>query len=71
MADYRKMYALLCAAIDDVIDPLSEIPRAKPHVERLQAALLRAEELYIDTSPYAEETDDSKIVRITTDFHES
>ena len=24
MADYQKMYALLCGAVDDVIDPLEQ-----------------------------------------------
>jgi len=28
MADYRKMYYVLCKAIDDVIDPLDRIPLA-------------------------------------------
>lgn len=28
MPDYKKMYAILCGAIDDVIDPLEEIPLA-------------------------------------------
>ena len=28
MADYQKMYALLCGAVDDVIDPLEQIPLA-------------------------------------------
>ena len=26
MADYQKMYALLCGAVDDVIDPLELSP---------------------------------------------
>lgn len=28
MADYQKLYALLCGAIDNVIDPLERIPLA-------------------------------------------
>jgi len=56
MADYRKMYAILCAAIDDVIDPLERIPLAHFEVEKLRAALLSAEEVYIDSSPDSEET---------------
>jgi hypothetical protein len=28
MADYQKLYALLCGVIDDVIDPLERIPLA-------------------------------------------
>ena len=31
MADYQKMYALLCGAVDDVIDPLEQIPLAIPY----------------------------------------
>ncbi len=30
MADYERMYALLCGAIDQVIDPLERIPLAWP-----------------------------------------
>lgn len=29
MADYKKMYALLCVAIDEAIDPLKAIPEAE------------------------------------------
>ena len=47
MPDYQKMYALLCGAIDDVIDPLTEIPLAQPYVQALTAALEAAEELYL------------------------
>ena len=50
MANYQKMYALLCCAIDGVLGPLQEIPAAKPYAATLQAALLNAEELYICTS---------------------
>ena len=52
MPDYKKMYAVLCGAIDDVIDPLEKIPLARDCVEKLKAALLEAEEIYIETSPY-------------------
>ena len=31
MADYQKLYALLCGAIDDVIDPLERIPLVLPY----------------------------------------
>ena len=30
MPNYQKMYAILCGAIDDVIDPLEKIPLAVP-----------------------------------------
>lgn len=67
MADYRKMYYVLCKAIDDVIDPLDQIPLAKLYAEQLQKALLEAEEIYITTTPYADETDDPKIIQLKTD----
>lgn len=67
MADYKKMYYVLCKVIDDVIDPLDQIPLARPYVQKLQKALLEAEEIYITTTPYAEETDDPKIIQIKTD----
>ena len=50
MADYQKLYALLCGVIDDVIDPLERIPLALPYAKKLRHALEQAEELYIDTS---------------------
>lgn len=55
MADYKKMYAILCGAVDDVIDPLERIPLARRCVEKLKEALLEAEEVYIETSPYTVE----------------
>lgn len=51
MTDYKKMYAILCGAVDDVIDSLEKIPLAKDCAEKLKAALLEAEEIYIMTSP--------------------
>lgn len=30
MADYKKMYAVLCGTVDDVIDELETIPCCKP-----------------------------------------
>ena len=53
MADYQKLYALLCGVIDDVIDPLERIPLALPYAKKLRHALEQAEELYIDTSAYS------------------
>ena len=67
MADYRKMYYVLCRAIDDVIDPLERIPLAIPYSRHLKKALLEAEEIYITTAPYVEETDDPRIIQIKTD----
>ena len=47
MEIYQKMYAILCAAVDEVIEPLEKIPAAVPWAARLRAALDTAEELYI------------------------
>ena len=49
MADYNKMYAVLCKAIDDAIDPLEQIPEAEQIAKKLQDALLEAEEMYIES----------------------
>ena len=57
MADYQKMYAVLCAAVDDVIGPLEKIPMAMQPVRTLREALLRAEDIYMDTSMYAEKNE--------------
>lgn len=66
MADYKRMYTLLCKTIDDVIDPLAQIPAAK-----IYALHLQTEEIYISTTPYAEETSDSKIIQMKTDIAET
>ena len=60
MPDYKKMYAVLCAAIDQEIDALREIPLALASANRLENALLEAEEIYIETSPYVEPTGDER-----------
>jgi len=49
MADYKKMYAILCSAVDSVIDPLEQIPLALPQVQILRSALLETEDLYIES----------------------
>ena len=49
MADYKKMYAILCGAIDDIIDPLQQIPAAVPYAQQLRSALLETEEIYLRT----------------------
>lgn len=60
MPDYKKMYAVLCAAIDGEINTLKEIPLTLGSASRLENALLEAEEIYIETSPYVEPTDDER-----------
>ena len=64
MADYRKMYATLCSAIDREIDDLKEIPLAYSAAGRLEDALHRAEEIYIETTSYAERTAEDKIMSL-------
>lgn len=64
---YRKMYAVLCTAIDEVIDPLEKIPLAAPQARKLREALREAEDIYIKTTVYFEETEDAQIVRLKTD----
>ena len=50
MIDYRKLYALLFGAIDDVLDELGTIPEAEHARQVLQWALLAAEEQYLRQS---------------------
>lgn len=61
MADYKKMYAVLCKAIDEVIDPLENIPLAIPYVTVLRHALLTAEDMYIDSST-TEQSQDPTVI---------
>lgn len=65
MADYQRMYAMLCSAVAAVIPALEEIPAANHSMRILQQALLNAEELYIRTTPYvlSEETE-SNIIKL-------
>lgn len=49
MADYQKMYNILCCAVDSVIDSLEKIPLAQRSVQILLSALNAAEDVYIDT----------------------
>ena len=49
MTDYRRMYLVLCAATDEAIFQLQEIPLALPAVQRLKSALLKAEDIYLRT----------------------
>ncbi len=66
MPDYQKMYTLLCKAVDDALTDLETIPAARRSYKMLSDALLEAEEIYIDTSPYTyEEEKEAEII----DFH--
>jgi len=62
MADYQKMYAILCGAVDDVIDSLEEIPFAAASVQKLKTALLQAEEIYLKTTFSPEEATESGLI---------
>ena len=66
MADYKKMYAVLCGAVDDIIDTLEEIPLAFSSAKILRNALEQAEEIYIETTPYIEVTDEEILIKIDT-----
>lgn len=71
MADYRRMYTLLCKAVDDSIEPLESIPSAQPVVEALRAALLEAEEIYIVTSPEAVQGAKNQIIALRSESSET
>lgn len=73
MADYKKMYTILCGAVDEVIDPLEQIPMARPSVGVLREALLQAERIYIDTTACAQSSKDLQVVKLyseTAEHHE-
>lgn len=67
MADYQKMYAVLCGAIDDVLDGLRTIPLAQPYARQLYSALLYAEDIYIDTTFYTADTQSQKVIQLKLD----
>lgn len=67
MADYQKMYAVLCGAIDDVLDGLRTIPLAQPYARQLYAALLDAEDIYIDTTLYTLDTSGQRVIQLKWD----
>lgn len=49
MADYKKMYAILCSAMSDAIDSLENIPLARNAVEAMKEAMNTAEDIYLDS----------------------
>ena len=57
MPDYKRMYALLCGAMDDAIELLEKRPETEEISNRLRDALLGAEDMYIDAS----ETEDGEM----------
>ena len=50
MADYQKMYYILCDNISKALDLLPPTPVNRPAQKLLQDALMQAEELYIETA---------------------
>ena len=64
MADYQKMYAILCAAVDSALDQMEHSADLLAVMGQLQAALLEAEEVYIETSAYAEECVETGIIQL-------
>lgn len=47
MADYKRIYAILCSAASEALDRLPDLPENGAGRELLQKALLEAEEIYI------------------------
>lgn len=50
MADYQKMYVILCAAASGAVDELADIPLAMRCRDKLQKALLAAGDIYMETT---------------------
>lgn len=50
MADYQKMYVILCAAASDAVDERADIPLAMRCRDKLQKALSAAEDIYMETA---------------------
>ena len=67
MADYKRMYTVLCGAVDEVIDPLEQIPMARSSVQVLREALRRAERIYIDTTTYSQLSKHPQVVELCND----
>ena len=70
MPNYEKMYALVCGAASEALDLLPETEENRPGRERLQAALLEAEELYISAEDL-EEYSGKLVLRIPRSLHKS
>ena len=50
MVDYKKMYAVLCAAASDALDALPDTAENAVGRDILQTALLKAEEMYVSAA---------------------
>ena len=67
MADYQKMYAILCGAVDDALMGLEQGSSAACIALRLRLALERAEEIYLETSMCAERRGDTNLIELLRD----
>lgn len=54
MADYQKMYAVLCGAVDNVIARLESKYEVSEEAGVLTEAMCRAEDIYIESSDCSE-----------------
>lgn len=54
MVNYKKMYAILCAAASEALDALPDTAENAKGRALLQEALLRAEEMYISQAEDSE-----------------
>lgn len=71
MADYQKMYAILCGAVDDALQELEEGGSAACIALRLRLALERAEEIYLETSMCAERRGDTNLIELRRETPEA
>ena len=58
MVDYKKMYAILCAAASEAIDLLPKNTESLEARIKLEAALQKTEEMYILQSEYPPDFDE-------------
>lgn len=49
MTDYKRMYAMMCGAVSDVLDILPDREENSSARVLLQRAMLQSERIYIDT----------------------
>ena len=54
LTNYKRMYAILCAAASKALDLLPELPVNEAGRELLKTALLEAEEIYVGDGEEAE-----------------
>lgn len=71
MADYRKMYAILCGAVDDALLELERGGSTDCIAFRLRLALERAEEVYLETSMCAERRGDTNLIELRREAPEA